>query len=34
MTPEQQAAYIIAQAAVLSATVAGMQAENAFRAMK
>lgn len=34
MTPEQEAAYIIAQAAVLSATVAGMQAENAYREMQ
>lgn len=31
MTPEQQAAYVIAQAACLMAEVAGMQAENQWR---
>jgi len=34
MTSEQQAAYIMAQAAALNAEVAGMQAENAFREMQ
>lgn len=32
MTPEQKAAYIMAQAASLMAEVAGMQAENQMRA--
>lgn len=32
MTPEQQAAYVIAQAACATAEVAGMQAENQARA--
>lgn len=31
MTPEQKAAYIIAQSACLMATIAGMQAENQNR---
>ena len=31
MTDEQKAAYVIAQAACLMATVAGMQAENQHR---
>lgn len=31
MTPEQQAAFIIAQAAILQARIAGMQAENQAR---
>jgi len=31
MTPEQKAAYVMAQAALLNAKVASMQAENAVR---
>lgn len=31
MTPEQKAAYIMAQAAALNARVAGMRAENDWR---
>jgi hypothetical protein len=31
MSPEQQAAYIMAQAACAMATIAGMQAENQHR---
>lgn len=31
MTPEQQAAFIIAQAAVFNAEIAGMVAENQWR---
>jgi hypothetical protein len=31
MTPEQKAAFIMAQAAAANAAVAGMQAENAHR---
>lgn len=34
MTPEQQAAYVMAQAAALNAEVAGMQAENWMREMQ
>lgn len=32
MTPEQQAAYVIAQAACVTADIAAMQAENAVTA--
>ena len=31
MTPEQKAAFIVAQAAMLNSLIAGMQAENAMR---
>ena len=34
MTPEQQAAYIMAQTAAVQAEIAGMQAENTFREMQ
>lgn len=30
MSPEQKAAYIMSQAAMLNAEIAGMQAENAY----
>jgi len=34
VTPEQKAAFIIAQAAVLNATILGMEAENSMRAYR
>ena len=34
MTPEQQAAYIMAQTAAVQAEIAGMQGENTFREMQ
>jgi len=34
MTPEQQAAYVIAQAACAMAEIAGMQAENQMCALR
>lgn len=33
MTPEQQAAFIMAQVAIAMARIAGMQAENQYRAI-
>ena len=34
MTPEQKAAFIMAQTAAVQAEIAGMQAENTFREMQ
>lgn len=34
MTPEQKAAFVVAQAALLNARVAGMTAENQYRSSR